>query len=142
AAAFAKRGIRTTLIARGELLYAKLGSPEVSRFLAEYYQARGVELICGERVEKLCGTVRVEAVVTRSGKVVPCELVAVGIGVHPEVGFLRDSAIALDNGILVNQYLETNHPGIYAAGDVANFYDPITRSRRRPEHWDNAVTQC
>ena len=38
-------------------------------------------------------------------------------------------------------HLETNQPGIYAAGDVANFYDPITRSRRRSEHWDNAVKQ-
>ena len=103
AAAFARRGIRTTLIAREELLYDKLGSPEVSRFFAEYFRARGVELICREGVEKFCGTVRVEAVVTKSGKVVPCELVAVGIGVHPEVGFLRDSGIALDNGILVNQ---------------------------------------
>jgi predicted acylesterase/phospholipase RssA len=65
----------------------------------------------------------------------------VGIGVHPEVGFLRGSGIALGGGILVNQYLETNQRGIYAAGDVANFYDPITRSRRRSEHWDNAVKQ-
>ena len=141
AAAFARRGIRTALIARKELLYAKLGSPEVSRFFAEYYRARGVELICGDAVERFCGTVRVESVVTKSGKVVPCELVAVGIGVHPEVGFLRDSGIALDDGILVNHHLETNQPGIYAAGDVANFYDPITRSRRRTEHWDNAVKQ-
>jgi NTE family protein len=139
AAAFARRGIRTTLIARRELLYSKLGSPEVSRFFADYYRARGVEVILNDTAERFRGTGRVEAVVTKSGRVVPCELVAVGIGVRPEVGFLRDSGIALDDGILVNQHLETNQPGIYAAGDVANFYDPITRSRRRSEHWDNAV---
>jgi NTE family protein len=85
--------------------------------------------------------VRVDGVVTKSGKVVPCELVAVAVGVHPEVDFLCNSGIALGHGILVNQHLETNQPGIYAAGDVANFYDPITRSRRRSEHWDNAVKQ-
>jgi NADPH-dependent 2,4-dienoyl-CoA reductase/sulfur reductase-like enzyme/predicted acylesterase/phospholipase RssA len=141
AAAFARRGIRTTVIAKEALLYDKLGSPEISRFFAQYFRTRGVEHICSEGVEKFCGTVRVESVVTQSGKVVPCELVAVGIGVHPEVGFLRDSGIALDNGILVNQHLETNQPGVYAAGDVANFYDPITRCRRRSEHWDNAVKQ-
>ena len=141
AAAFTRRGIHTTLIAREELLYDKLESPEVSRFFAEYYRARGVELIFREGVEKFCGTVRVEAVITSSGKVVPCHIVAVGIGVHPEVGFLRGSGIELDGGILVNQYLETNQRGIYAAGDVANFYDPIRRSRRRSEHWDNAVKQ-
>jgi NADPH-dependent 2,4-dienoyl-CoA reductase/sulfur reductase-like enzyme/predicted acylesterase/phospholipase RssA len=141
AAAFARRGIHTTLVAREELLYEKLASPEISKFFAEYFQARGVELMCSERVERFSGTERVEAVLTSGGKFLPCELVAVGIGVHPEVDFLRDSGIALDNGILVNQNLETNQPGIYAAGDVANFYDPITRSRRRSEHWDNAVKQ-
>ena len=141
AAAFARRGIRTTLIAREKLLYDKLGSPEVSEFFAGYFRARGVEVICGEGVERICGAVRVEAVQTNGGKIVPCELVAVGIGVHPEIGFLRNSGLALDNGILVNQHLETNQPGVYAAGDVANFYDPITRCRRRSEHWDNAVKQ-
>jgi len=141
AAAFARRGIQTTLIAREELLYDKLGSPEVSGFFAEYFEARGIALLLREGIAKFHGTARVEAVVTSSGKVVPCELVAMGVGVHPEVGFLRDSGIAVDNGILVNQYLETNHAGIYAAGDVADFYDPITRSRHRSEHWDNAVKQ-
>jgi NADPH-dependent 2,4-dienoyl-CoA reductase/sulfur reductase-like enzyme len=81
------------------------------------------------------------AVVTSSGKVLPCEIVAVAIGVHPETGFLQNSGIDIDGGILVNQHLETNQPGIYAAGDVANFYDPISRSRRRSEHWDNALKQ-
>ncbi len=47
----------------------------------------------------------------------------------------------MSDGILVNQQLETNRPGIYAAGDVANFYDPIARTRYRAEHWDNAVKQ-
>jgi NTE family protein len=141
AAAFARRGVRTTLIARSELLYDKLGSPEVSRFFFDYFRAQGVELIFKESVESFSGTVRVDGVVTKSGKVVPCELVAVAVGVHPEVDFLCNSGIALGHGILVNQHLETNQPGIYAAGDVANFYDPITRSRRRSEHWDNAVKQ-
>jgi NADPH-dependent 2,4-dienoyl-CoA reductase/sulfur reductase-like enzyme/predicted acylesterase/phospholipase RssA len=141
AAAFATRGIRTTLISREDLLYDKLGSPEVSTFFVAYYRARGVELMLRERVEKFSGTARVEAVVTSSGKVVPCEIVAVAIGVHPEIGFLRNSGIDCDGGIIVNQHLETNQPGIYAAGDVANFYDPIGRSRRRSEHWDNAVKQ-
>ena len=68
-------------------------------------------------------------------------MVAIAIGVHPEIGFLVNSGIDLDGGILVNQHLETNRPGIYAAGDVANFYNPIARTRYRAEHWDNAVKQ-
>ena len=141
AAAFATRGIATTLIAKGRLLYAKLRSPEISEFFAEYYKGRGIELIFREGVKELSGTTRVEGVVTSSGEMVPCDIVAVGIGVQPEIGFLRNSGIDLDGGILVNQFLETNRPGIYAAGDVANFYDPISRTRSRAEHWDNAIKQ-
>jgi NADPH-dependent 2,4-dienoyl-CoA reductase/sulfur reductase-like enzyme/predicted acylesterase/phospholipase RssA len=141
AAAFSARGIHTTLITKEDLLYDRLNSPEVSTFFAQYYHAQGVELRCKERVEKFSGSVRVAAVVTSSGKVLPCEIVAVAIGVHPETGFLQNSGIDIDGGILVNQHLETNQPGIYAAGDVANFYDPISRSRRRSEHWDNALKQ-
>ena len=141
AAAFTGRGIHTTLITREDLVYDKLNSPEVSAFFADYYQARDVKLMCREGVEKFSGSARVKSVVTSSGKVLPCEIVAVAIGVHPEIGFLQDSGIDIDEGILVNQHLETNRPGIYAAGDVAHFYDPISRSRRRSEHWDNALKQ-
>jgi NADPH-dependent 2,4-dienoyl-CoA reductase/sulfur reductase-like enzyme/predicted acylesterase/phospholipase RssA len=141
AAAFVARGIHTTLITKEDLLYDKLNSPEVSAFFAQYYRARGVELMCRECVEKLSGSARVESVVTSSGKILPCAIVAVAIGVHPETGFLQNCGIDIDGGILVNQHLETNQPGIYAAGDVARFYDPIGRSRRRSEHWDNALKQ-
>jgi NADPH-dependent 2,4-dienoyl-CoA reductase/sulfur reductase-like enzyme/predicted acylesterase/phospholipase RssA len=142
AAALATRGVATTLIAKENLLYEKLRSPEVSKFFAEYFRARGVEFVLGEEVEEFSGTTLVEGVVTSSGKSMACDIVAIGIGVHPEIGFLANSGIDLDGGILVNQHLETNRPGIYAAGDVANFYDPIARARYRAEHWDNAVKQA
>ncbi len=141
AAAFAVRGIRTTLIARQDLLYEKLHSPEVSAFFADVYRARGVELIFGESVEQFRGAGRVEDAVTSGGRIVPCDVAAIGVGVHPAIGFLDSGALRLDDGIVVDQYLETNRAGIYAAGDVANFYDPVARTRHRAEHWDNAVKQ-
>lgn len=141
AASFATRGLATTLIAKGALVYEKLYSPEISDFFAEYFRAREVDFIFGEEVKEFWGTTKVEGIVTSSGKRMPCDIVAVGIGVRPDVGFLGDSGIDLDDGILVNQHLETNKPGIYAAGDVANFYNPIARTRYRAEHWDNAVKQ-
>jgi NADPH-dependent 2,4-dienoyl-CoA reductase/sulfur reductase-like enzyme/predicted acylesterase/phospholipase RssA len=139
AAALTKRGVATTLIAREGLLYEKLRSPEVSAFFAGYFRHRGTEFVLGEEVEQFSGTTHVEGVVTNSGKSLACDIVAVAVGVHPETGFLANSGIDLDTGVLVNQHLETNCPGIYAAGDVANFYDPIARSRCRAEHWDHAV---
>ena len=141
AASLATRGIATTLLARERLVYEKLCSPEASEFFSEYFRARGVDLMLGEEVEEFLGATKIDGVLTRNGKSIPCDLVAVGIGVQPEVSFLRDSGIAVDGGILVNQHLETNKPGIYAAGDVANFYNPISRTRYRAEHWDNAVKQ-
>lgn len=141
AAVFATRGVATILIAKEELLYEKLHSPEVSAFFAEYFEQRGVKFIFGEEVKEFAGASQVEAVVTGSGKRAPCDIVVIAIGVHPEIGFLGYSGIDVKAGVLVNQYLETNRPGIYAAGDVANFYDPIARTRYRAEHWDNAVKQ-
>jgi NADPH-dependent 2,4-dienoyl-CoA reductase/sulfur reductase-like enzyme/predicted acylesterase/phospholipase RssA len=141
AASFATRGVATTLIAKEDLVYETLCSPEVSNFFAEYFRARGVDVIFGEEVKEFWGTTKVEGIVTSSGKRMPCDIIAIGIGVRPEVGFLANSGINVDGGILVDQYLETNRPGIYAAGDVANFYNPIARTRYRAEHWDNAVKQ-
>jgi NADPH-dependent 2,4-dienoyl-CoA reductase/sulfur reductase-like enzyme/predicted acylesterase/phospholipase RssA len=141
AAAFATRGIATTLIAKEDLLYERLRSPEVSGFFAEYYRARGVAVVLGENVKEFSGTMQVEGVITSSGKKVSCDIVAAGIGVHPEIAFLRNSGIDVNDGVLVDPQMETNRPGIYAAGDVAKFYDPIARTRYRAEHWDNAVKQ-
>src|SRR6185369_13999480 len=141
AASFATRGVATTLIAKKDLVYTKLCSPEVSDFFAEYFRARGVDFIFEEEVKEFWGTTKVEGVVTSSGKRMPCDIVAIGIGVRPEVGFLVNSGIDVGGGIIVDQYLETNRAGIYAAGDVAKFYNPIARARYRAEHWDNAVKQ-
>ena len=78
---------------------------------------------------------------THAGEIFPCDLVVVAIGVTPEIGFLHDSGIQLGDGVLVDQHLETSAPGIFAAGDVANFFDIVFKERRRIEHWDNAVKQ-
>jgi len=141
AASLVTRGVATTLIAKEDLVYEKLCSPEVSDFFVEYFRARGVDFIFREEVKEFWGTTKIEGIVTSNGKRLPCDIVAIGIGVRPEVGFLADSGINVDGGILVDQYLETNQSGIYAAGDVANFYNPIARARYRAEHWDNAVKQ-
>ena len=115
------RGVATTLIAKEDLVYEKLYSPEVSDFFAEYFRARGVDFIFGEEVKEFWGTTKVEGIVTSSGKRMPCDIVAIGIGVRPEVGFLADSGIDVDGGILVDQYLETNRPGILRGGRCGEF---------------------
>jgi NADPH-dependent 2,4-dienoyl-CoA reductase/sulfur reductase-like enzyme len=70
------------------------------------------------------------------------DLLVAGIGVQPVADVAARAGLKVDNGVVVNQFLETDHPGIMAAGDVANYPDIIFgNKRRRVEHWDNAVSQ-
>ena len=141
AASLARMGVHVTLIEENELLLPQLAAPELSVFFSRYCAERGIELRTNDIAVALEGASRVEAAVARSGELWPCDLVVVAIGVTPETGFLRDSGIQLGDGILVDQYLETSAPGVFAAGDVANFFDIVFKERRRIEHWDNAVKQ-
>jgi NADPH-dependent 2,4-dienoyl-CoA reductase/sulfur reductase-like enzyme len=82
-----------------------------------------------------------QGALTASGQTLPCDLVALGIGVTPEVEFLKGSGIKIDNGIQVNEYLQTNKSNVFAAGDIANYFDSIFGMHRRFEHCDNAIKQ-
>jgi 3-phenylpropionate/trans-cinnamate dioxygenase ferredoxin reductase subunit len=72
---------------------------------------------------------------------VPADLVVVGIGAEPRVELATHAGIAVENGILVDERLQTSIPGIYAAGDVANAHHPRYGRRLRIQHWDNAKRQ-
>ena len=139
ATSLARMGIQVVLIEENELLLSQLTAAELSAFFSRYCAERGIELRTNDTVAAFQGSSRVEAVMTRLGEIRPCDLVVVAIGVTADIEFLRDSGIRLGDGILVNQHLETSVPGIFAAGDVANFFDTVFRERRRIEHWDNAV---
>ena len=65
----------------------------------------------------------------------------VGIGIEPAVDVVRGSGIHVDNGVVVDEYCQTNVTGVYAAGDVANHYHPVFDRRIRVEHWQNAIKQ-
>lgn len=141
ATTLARMGIHVVLIEENDLLLSQLAAPELSTFFSRYCADRGIELRTNDAAAMFQGDSRVEAVATRSGEIWPCDLVVVAIGVTPETDFLCDSGIPLGDGILVNQHLETSVPGIFAAGDVANFFDIVFKEQRRIEHWDNAVKQ-
>ncbi|MCI0653196.1 MAG: FAD-dependent oxidoreductase [Methylococcaceae bacterium] len=141
AAACATRGIETTLIAKEQQLYDRLQSPEVSAFFTDYYQTRGIRIVFGETIKAFSGREKVTAAVTETGKTFPCDLVAIGVGAEPELDFLDDCELRVNDGVVVNQYLEASASNVYAAGDIARFFDPVFKRSRRIEHWDNAVKQ-
>lgn len=141
ASSFTQMGIKVTMITERRELLQTLRTPEISAFLQKYYEERGVDILFDDTVTQFLGDEHVRAVLTSSSKTIECDFVALGIGVLPEVEFLHGSGITIEDGICVDEYLQTNMPDIFAAGDVANFFDPIFSMRRRLEHWDNAIKQ-
>jgi NADPH-dependent 2,4-dienoyl-CoA reductase/sulfur reductase-like enzyme len=142
ASVLAQQGIETTMVLREDRIWKAFFSPEMSRFFEAYYTARGVRFVNMTTVTELRGTDgAVHEAKLANGKMAPCDLVVAGIGVQPATEPLQNSAIELDDGVVVNEYLEANQTGVYAAGDVANYQDVLLTKRHRVEHWDNAVSQ-
>jgi NADPH-dependent 2,4-dienoyl-CoA reductase/sulfur reductase-like enzyme len=141
AASLRQLGLGVTLVHMGEGLFDLLGSPELSQQLLALYREHGVEVLLEEEVAGFGGAERLEHVEAKSGVCVTADMAVVGVGVIPNVDLLGGSGIEVDNGVVVNERFETSAPTVYAAGDVANFFDPLFGRRRRIEHWSNANYQ-
>jgi NADPH-dependent 2,4-dienoyl-CoA reductase/sulfur reductase-like enzyme len=141
AASLTELGLDVTLVSRDVDLFSQLGSPEISERLLGLYRERGVDVVRGDEVRAFRGHSRLDTIELQSGRPIGAGLAVVGVGVRPAVSFLDGSGIAVDNGIVVDRNYETNAPGVYAAGDVASFFDPLFGRRRRIEHWSNANYQ-
>jgi 3-phenylpropionate/trans-cinnamate dioxygenase ferredoxin reductase subunit len=121
-------------------LYRVLGE-QVGRVFAQLHSDHGVELRLGTGVRELRGTTTVGEVVLDDDRVEPADLVVVGVGVTPRTDLAAGAGLPVDNGIVVDQHLETSTPGVFAAGDVANAWHPHYGRRIRVEHWANALNQ-
>lgn len=141
AAVLAQQGVETTMVFPDERAWQRVFTPEMSAFFERYYEARGVRLLPSRRAARFEGWGRVHTVVLDDGQHVRADLVVAGIGVTPATEPLEGSGLALDNGVVVDECLESREAQVYAAGDVANYYDALFATRRRMEHWDNAVEQ-
>jgi 3-phenylpropionate/trans-cinnamate dioxygenase ferredoxin reductase subunit len=100
-----------------------------------------VELRLGEGVDAFEGEEVVARVRTTSGKTIDCEFVVVGIGVAPRVQLASDAGFMVQNGIVVDERLQSSVSNVSAAGDVANAWHPFYGQRIRVEHWYNALNQ-
>jgi 3-phenylpropionate/trans-cinnamate dioxygenase ferredoxin reductase component len=121
-------------------LHAVLGR-EVGEIFAELHRAHGVDLRTGEGVTGFDGDGRVTGARTTSGEVVAADTVVVGVGIVPNTMLAEAAGLDVDNGVVVDEWLRTSDPAIYAAGDVANAFHPLFGTRLRVEHWANALNQ-
>jgi len=140
ASVLSQKNIETSLIIREDRVWSRVFTPAMSEFFERYYFSRGVKLVKNESIASLQGSDRLEVSLS-SGPKISCDMVVAGVGATAATELFTTSGLAVENGIVVNEYLETGQAGIFAAGDVANYVDKIFDKRRRVEHWDNAVSQ-
>jgi NADPH-dependent 2,4-dienoyl-CoA reductase/sulfur reductase-like enzyme len=140
AAALRMAGREVVMLVPEDGLGARVYPADLSRALADYYREQGVALRTGEGLANL--TQRAGAVVmkTTSGQEIQVDVVVAGLGIQPNVEVAEQAGIHIENGIMVDEMLRTDVSDIYAAGDVANFFNPALGMRLRVEHEDNANT--
>jgi NADPH-dependent 2,4-dienoyl-CoA reductase/sulfur reductase-like enzyme len=133
----AQQGRDTTMVFPQDRVWKSFFTPEMSRFFQKYYQERSVRLVPEAKVEGIVAN----GVSLSAGKKLDADLIVAGIGVTPVTEIAQAAGLNVENGIVVNEFLKTDSAEVYAAGDVAKYYDVIFGKQRRIEHWDNAVKQ-
>ncbi|MGI5168469.1 NAD(P)/FAD-dependent oxidoreductase [Spirillospora sp. CA-253888] len=119
-------------------LYCAVGA-EVGEIFAALHRRHGVDLRLDQGVAGFWGAGQVSAVVTSGGAEIPADVVVAGVGVRPNTALAEDAGLEVSDGVLVDAALRTSDPDIFAAGDVANPFNPLLGRRLRVGHWADAL---
>ena len=141
AASARQMGAEVVLIDPAPVPLRRVLGEQIGGVFRDLHSGHGVELRLGVGVAELRGTQSVEGVVLSDGRVEPADVVVAGVGVTPRTELADAAGLRVDNGIVVDEHLESSVPGVFAAGDVANAWHPHYERHLRVEHWANALNQ-
>jgi 3-phenylpropionate/trans-cinnamate dioxygenase ferredoxin reductase component len=142
AAAARNAGLDVTVLEVDEHPLARVLGPTVGALFTDLHSAHGVRILTEEHATEFVeDSGRVAAVRTQRGQVFPADVVIVGVGALPNVDIAIASGIPVSNGVVVDEYLASEVPGLFAAGDVASAFHRRYGHHLRVEHWDNALQQ-
>jgi NAD(P)H-nitrite reductase large subunit len=137
---FAVRKLDTTWLMRGPYWLRSALDPEGGEVVDNIAKKFGVNVIHGDEIESVIPQNGVPAYVkTKKGREIQADVIGIGLGITLNTKILAHTAVEIRSGILVNEYLETNVPGVYSAGDVAEFYDSTIGKHHTMGTWDNAM---
>ena len=138
AAALAMNGKEVVMIFPEKNIGNRVFPSPLAQFVTSFYQQKGVEILAGEEIVSLETRGNQHVLITRTNREIVVDGVVAGVGITPNVELDQSVGLEVENGIIVDEFLRTSHPDIYAAGDVAAFYNPALGKRIRVEHEDNA----
>ncbi|HZP25570.1 MAG TPA: FAD-dependent oxidoreductase [Dehalococcoidia bacterium] len=135
------KGLEVAILEMAPVPMGRALSEDLGNIYADIHREHGIDLRLNEAIDRFEGDSRVRRVVGSNGSILECDFVVVGVGIEPDISLVEATGIETGNGIVVDEYCETNAPGVYAAGDVANFFNAFLGERTRLEHWNNALYQ-
>ncbi|HKT40962.1 MAG TPA: FAD-dependent oxidoreductase [Rhodanobacteraceae bacterium] len=140
AAAMAMNDCKVTMLFPDDAIGARVYPESLADAVTAYYREKGVDVRAGITVESGSGTAQGAQLKLSDGSTLAADAVVAGLGITPNVQLAEAAGLKVDNGIVVNEHLQSSDPDIYAAGDVASFPAPALGRRIRVEHENAAIT--